>query len=274
MALTNLGAQLSETGRRDDALARTQEAVTLHRQLAQANPAAHTPDLAGSLANLGTQLAGAGRREEALATGPGSRHPYRAAGPGQPRRPPPRPRDGAEQPRCTGCRRRGAGRRRWRTTQEAVTLRRQLAQANPAAHLPDLAASLANLGTQLAGAGRREEALAPAQEAVTLNRKLAQANPAAHTPSLAACADQPRHPAGGGGAPGRSAGPAQEAVTLNRKLAQANPAAHLPNLAMALTNLGAQLAEAGRREDALARSPGSRHPAPPADPGQPRRPPP
>ena len=38
----------------------------MHRQLAEANPAAYAPDLAGSLNNLGIRLAEAGRREEAL----------------------------------------------------------------------------------------------------------------------------------------------------------------------------------------------------------------
>ena len=43
--------------------------------------------------------------------------------------------------------------------QEAVDIYRKLAQSNPAAFLPDLAASLNNLGTFLSALGRREEAL-------------------------------------------------------------------------------------------------------------------
>ena len=41
--------------------------------------------------------------------------------------------------------------------QEAVAIRRELAEASPAAYLPDLAASLSNLGNRLArpGGGRR-----------------------------------------------------------------------------------------------------------------------
>ena len=61
----------------------------------------------------------------------------------------------------------------------------QLAEASPAAYLPDLAASLSNLGTRLAEAGRREEALAAEEEAVTIYRQLAEASPAAHLPDLA-----------------------------------------------------------------------------------------
>jgi tetratricopeptide (TPR) repeat protein len=69
--------------------------------------------------------------------------------------------------------------------QEAVEVYRRLAQANPAAHEPDLAGALSNLGASLAQVGRREEALAPAQEAVTIRRRLAQANPDTHEPDLA-----------------------------------------------------------------------------------------
>src|SRR5581483_4710705 len=44
-------------------------------------------------------------------------------------------------------------------TQEAVAIRRQLTQANPAAYLPHLANSLSNLGNRLSAAGQRDEAL-------------------------------------------------------------------------------------------------------------------
>jgi tetratricopeptide (TPR) repeat protein len=48
--LSNLGAFLSEVGRREDALAPAEEAVTIRRRLAETNPAAYLPDLAMSLA--------------------------------------------------------------------------------------------------------------------------------------------------------------------------------------------------------------------------------
>ncbi len=47
------------------ALAATQEAAALYRELARANPQAFLPDLAGSLNNLGAMLSALGRREEA-----------------------------------------------------------------------------------------------------------------------------------------------------------------------------------------------------------------
>jgi hypothetical protein len=46
MSLNNLGAMLSNLGRREEALAATQEAVDIRRRLAQTRPDAFLPDLA------------------------------------------------------------------------------------------------------------------------------------------------------------------------------------------------------------------------------------
>ena len=51
---------LSDLGHREEALKATQEAVELRRVLAQRNPDAFQPDLAGSLNNLGSMLSGWG----------------------------------------------------------------------------------------------------------------------------------------------------------------------------------------------------------------------
>lgn len=60
-----LGYALSALGRREEALAATQEAVTIRRVLAQANPQAFLPDLATSLGTHGTVLLGLTRSREA-----------------------------------------------------------------------------------------------------------------------------------------------------------------------------------------------------------------
>ncbi|MCG5435417.1 tetratricopeptide repeat protein, partial [Micromonospora foliorum] len=70
-------------------------------------------------------------------------------------------------------------------TEQAVTIRRRLAETNPTAHLPDLANSLNNLGGGLCEVGRHDEALAPTEQAVTIRRRLAGTNPTAHLPDLA-----------------------------------------------------------------------------------------
>jgi tetratricopeptide (TPR) repeat protein len=70
-------------------------------------------------------------------------------------------------------------------TVEAVEAYRRLTATNPAAFEPDLAMSLNNLGADLSGLGRREEALAATAEAVDLYRKLASHHRDAHLPGLA-----------------------------------------------------------------------------------------
>ncbi|MGW1219300.1 ATP-binding protein, partial [Streptomyces californicus] len=61
--------------------------------------------------------------------------------------------------------------------EEAVTIRRALAEANPDAYLPDLAGALNNLAVDLGEAGRRAEGLEAVEEAVRHYRALAEANP-------------------------------------------------------------------------------------------------
>jgi tetratricopeptide (TPR) repeat protein len=62
-----LGIRLSNLGRREEALAASQEAVDIGRRLAQTRPDAFLPNLATSLNNSGATLSNLGRREEALA---------------------------------------------------------------------------------------------------------------------------------------------------------------------------------------------------------------
>jgi tetratricopeptide (TPR) repeat protein len=61
--------------------------------------------------------------------------------------------------------------------EEAVEIRRGLAETRPDALLPDLAGSLNNLGNRLSELGRREEALQAAEEAVVALLPFFQAFP-------------------------------------------------------------------------------------------------
>ena len=79
----------------------------------------------------------------------------------------------------------GERRRALATTEEAVTLYRDLARAEPARYTPNLATSLNNLGIRLGEVGEHRRALATTEEAVTLYRDLARAEPARYTPDLA-----------------------------------------------------------------------------------------
>jgi len=64
-SINNLGGDLSNLGRREEALAAAQEAVDIRRRLAQTRPDAFLPNLAASLNNLGMMLSNLGRREQA-----------------------------------------------------------------------------------------------------------------------------------------------------------------------------------------------------------------
>ena len=66
MSLNNYANRLSDLGDPQGALGPAQEAVALRRQLAQDNPAAFTPDLAGSLNNYALTLSELGDPQGAL----------------------------------------------------------------------------------------------------------------------------------------------------------------------------------------------------------------
>ena len=135
---------------------------------------------------------------------------------------------------------------------EAVNIRRRLAQTNPAAYEPVLAASLNNLANCLSETGDRVGALAPATEAVNIRRRLAQANPAAYEPDLAMSLNNLANRLSETGDRAGAPAPVTEAVNIHRRLAQANPAAYEPDLAMSLNNLAGSLSETGDRAGALA----------------------
>jgi tetratricopeptide (TPR) repeat protein len=59
--------RLGDLGRREEALAAIEEAVTIRRQLAGARPDAFLPDLAMALNNQSIRVGDLGRQEEALA---------------------------------------------------------------------------------------------------------------------------------------------------------------------------------------------------------------
>ena len=69
--------------------------------------------------------------------------------------------------------------------EEAVAIRRALAEQRPDAFRPDLASSLNNYANFLSALGRREEALTAAEEAVAVYRALAEQRPDAFRPNLA-----------------------------------------------------------------------------------------
>ncbi len=138
-----------------------------------------------------------------------------------------------------------------RVTEEAVTIRRQLAAASPGRHSADLARLLTSMTGMFRDLGEPAEALRAAEEAVTIRREVAAASPGRHDPDL------PRSLINLSlslSAPGRHTDAlriTEEAVTGFRELATASPDGYRPELAQALNNLGIWLSELGRPADAL-----------------------
>ena len=136
-------------------------------------------------------------------------------------------------------------------SQEAVDIRRRLAQTRPDA-LAHLTNSLNNLGIRFANLGRAEEALAAGQEALDIYRRLAQTRPDTFLPHLAASLTNLGAHFSKLGRSEEALATTQEGVDIRRQLVQARPEAYLPDLAKSLNNLGRDLYDVGRREDALA----------------------
>ena len=161
-ALSNLGVRYVEVGRRDDAVAVTEEAVQLRRQLVASDPEL-AADLAAGLDNLGSDYAKVGRRDEAVTVteeavrlyrGAGQKKPGAGSGPG----------NSAEQPRQPvpggGPLARGGG--PGRAVRAAAP---EAAAANPA-FAPGLAKALDNLAGHYSEVGRLQDAVARTEEAV------------------------------------------------------------------------------------------------------------
>ncbi|MEU0382709.1 tetratricopeptide repeat protein, partial [Streptomyces cyaneofuscatus] len=118
---------------------------------------------------------------------------------------------------------------------------------------PDLAGSLTNLGAELSGVGRREDALTAAEEALEIYRRLAASNPAAYNPDLAHCLSffawvsyEARQD------PSVALRATGEAVEIYRRFVAAVPARFLPPLRSVLGLQADLLRRLGRAQEARA----------------------
>jgi tetratricopeptide (TPR) repeat protein len=242
--LIGLSNSLGALGRRDEALAAIEEAVTIYRQLAADQPDVFRPGLARSLNVQATQLAYLASRGEALAAIEEAVAIYRELAAARPDlfRP-----SLARSLNIQSTRLAYLGRHEEAIVviEEAVTIRRELAAARPDAYRPDLAASLNNQSLRLADLGRQDEALAVIEEAITIRRELAAARPDAFLLVLAASLNNQSNYLAYLGRREEALAAMEEAVTIRRERAA------LPSWAASLNNLSRQLADLGRREEAL-----------------------
>ena len=135
--------------------------------------------------------------------------------------------------------------------EEAVTIYRHLAAADPGAFLPDLPLALNNQAGILAELGRLEEALAASEEAVAISRDRAAASPGDFLPKLANDLKNESLHLSALGRLEEALAASEEAVTTYRDFAASHPDAFFPDLANTLVNQSGRLAELGRLEEAL-----------------------
>ncbi|MFT3875223.1 MAG: tetratricopeptide repeat protein [Propioniciclava sp.] len=246
----DLSIRLSYLGEYRQALPHAQEAVNLHRDLADDNPTRHNPNLANSLTNLSNRLGNLGEYRQALPHIQEAVNLHRDLADDNPTRHNPNLANSLTNlSNCLGNL--GEYRQALPHAQEAVNLHRDLADDNPTRHNPNLANSLTNLSNRLGNLGEYRQALPHAQEAVNLHRDLADDNPTRHNPDLANSLTNLSNHLFYLGEHRQALPHIQEAVNLYRDLADDNPTRHNPNLANSLTNLSNHLFYLGEHRQAL-----------------------
>jgi tetratricopeptide (TPR) repeat protein/nucleoside phosphorylase len=239
-------------GDRPAALRLSQEAVCICRELAEEQPGAFRPGLAGSLSVAAVHLALSGRQQEAVALGREAVGIYSELAGQLPEFLP----DLCGSLNNLAIHLAGAG---WKVEavtagQQAVEIYRKLAETLPGVFVPYLAGGLSNLANQLSEVGKKQEAVAAGEEAVEIYRALASTLPDAFLPALAGSLGNLAGHLSEAGRRQEAVAPAQEAVEVHRRLAARLPDAFLPSLAMSQSNLAAHLSRVGRRQEAIAQS--------------------
>ena len=131
--------------------------------------------------------------------------------------------------------------------EEAVEIRRRLAETDVQV-LPDLAASLNNVGIRLANLGRRFVATA---EAMAVYRRAAEGRPDAFLRGLATSLNNLGNMLANLGRDDEALAASQEAVAICRRLAATLPDTFSPDLATSLDTFANMLSALGRRQEAV-----------------------
>ncbi len=166
-----VGALLATDGRHQEALAPTEEALKIYRELAKTNPSL-LGDLARALNNLGMSYSVLGRRQEALAPTEEAVKVYRDLVKTNPAELNNMAKTLSNLGMCYGLLDRYQ--EALAPTEEAVKIYRDLAKTNPV----DLAMALNNLGLTQQELGKPKQARRSVAEAVAIIRQLAATNPA------------------------------------------------------------------------------------------------
>jgi hypothetical protein len=262
--LDTLAFRLSAAGIYEQAVAASQEAVALRRQLPRRSRLVSENDFALSLNILGNCLSDLGRYEEALSATSEAVEIRRRLARANPfvrifrrlaRAEPPE----SDFPTylinlAVDLLHVGRAYEALAVSEEALDITRRLARKNPAATQSDLALVLTNKSQIMLALEREQEAYAASAEAAQINRRLAQASPAASEPQLAWSLSAHTGVLSAADNAEEALAASEEAVKTSRRHARANPARYEPALARALTNKSKFLSELGRGEEALAAS--------------------
>ena len=245
--LDKLGMCLSALGRPKEALAPTEEAVRVFREVAKTNPA-YLGDLGRAMDNLGSRYSALGRRQEALAPTEEAVGIFREVA----KRNPAYLGDLAGALNNLGNIYSTLDRHHEElaATEEEVKIRRELTKgSSDALGLADLARALRNLGIGYSELGRQQEELASTEEAVKIYRALPKTNPAVLADQAAVLGILAKHYSDLG-CNQEAVASRKEQVKILRELASTNPA-KLDQLGGALTNLGVYFSNQGRLPEAL-----------------------
>ncbi|KAF8594481.1 hypothetical protein BDV93DRAFT_515736 [Ceratobasidium sp. AG-I] len=251
VAFCNISSRLNHEGRWAEALAATQEAVQLYRELVRDRPTVFAPGLAQALTNLSADLFSLGCHEDALAAAQEGIQLYRELVKNTPAVFAPKLAQ-AFTNRSLSLSSLGRHKDALAAAQEGIQLYRELVKNNPAVFAPKITQALSNLSVCLTSLGRHEDALAAAQEAIQLYRELVKNSPVVFASNLADALTNLSLSLSSLGRHKDALAAAQEGIQLYRELVKSSPAVFALDLAQALSNLSAHLTSLGRHEDALA----------------------
>ena len=226
-----------------------EEALQIHRELAQQNPEAYLPDVATSLNNLGNLLSDTNDLKKAQDYYEEALQIHRELTQQNPE---------AYLPKvATSLNNLGVllsdtndRKKAQDYYEEALQIHRELAQQNPEAYLPDVATSLNNLGNLLRDTNDLKKAQDYYEEALQIRRELAQQNPEAYLPDVAESLNNLGVLLSDTDDLKRAQDYYEEALHIRRELAQQNPEAYLPDVATSLNNLTILYLELEKKEDA------------------------
>lgn len=250
ISLNNSSNRLADLGQLDDALSANEEAVTIFRALAEAQPAVYLTDLAQALSGQAAHLGMAGRRDQALtaieeAVGillvPGAVAPSRLLALAR-----------ALGAYSTALSDLGRHEESLDKIEQSVMIYRELARVRADLFLPDLARALNHQAVRLLEMERSQQSVDVIEEALAIRRHLASERPDEFVPDLAMSLLNHAHFLMKLRRPGDGLIMAEESVDLYRDLVAVRPEVFRPALSMALNNLSGFLVALERPADALA----------------------